>query len=228
MKNSVGDVFIILQSDLQDPPELILDFVKKWEQSRCIVAGVIRKRTERFIPRSLRKVFYLLLQKFSDGEFIRGFQDFYLLPRDVYNELSSLSPEGLFLRGHITSRFSNLETINYVRADRERGSSNFDFPKKYTLALDGILLFGTRFIRLIALFSLGIFILGSVVSLGLLIGYILGYRSPTAGWTSLGLLLATLLSLFGMSTSLVLEYLIRIYRQILLGNSIVKAKRINL
>jgi hypothetical protein len=70
--------------------------------------------------------------------------------------------------------------------------------------------------------------LGSVVSLGLLIGYILGYRSPTAGWTSLGLLLATLLSLFGMSTSLVLEYLIRIYRQILLGNSIVKAKRINL
>jgi len=227
MKNSVGDVFVILQSDMQDPPELILDFVKKWEQSKSIVAGVIQKRTERFIPRFLRKVFYFVLQKFSDGEFIRGFQDFYLLPKDVYIELSKLSPEGLFLRGHITSRFSMLEKINYVRADRVRGSSNFDFPKKYTLALDGILLFGTRFIRLIALFSLGIFILGSVVSLGLLAGYILGYRSPTAGWTSLGLLLATLLSLFGMSTSLVLEYLIRIYRQILLGNSTVKANKIN-
>jgi glycosyltransferase involved in cell wall biosynthesis len=226
MKNSVGDVFVILQSDLQDPPELILDFVKKWAESKSIVAGVIQKRTESFIPRSLRKVFYFLLQKFSDGEFIKGLQDFYLLPKDVYTELSKLNPEGLFLRGHITSRFSNLETIRYIRADRVRGSSKFDFPKKYTLALDGILLFGTRFIRLIALFSLGIFISGSVVSLGLLFGYFLGFRSPTAGWTSLGLLLATLLSLFGISTSLILEYLIRIYRQILLENSFVKAKKI--
>lgn len=222
MKNSKGEAFIVLQSDLQDPPEMIINFIEVWEKKNLSVAGVIEKRNEGIFSRLTRKLFYILLEKFSDGKVIQGFQDFYLLPKNIYTQLSQLSPEGLFLRGHISSRFGDVERIKYVRKDRERGQSNFDFPKKYTLALDGILLFGTRFIRVIAVVSLGVFLMGLICALMLTGSYIVGYRSPTAGWTSLGLVLTILLSLFGMSTSLILEYLIRIYRQMLLKNTEIK------
>jgi glycosyltransferase involved in cell wall biosynthesis len=225
MKQSCGDAFVVFQSDLQDPPELILEFVKAWAESGSIVAGVITKRQEKSTVRVTRRLFYLVLRRFSDGNFISGFQDFYLLPKDVYKNLCDLSPEGLFLRGHISSRFSNVKTISYVRSDRLRGNTNFNFARKYTLALDGILLFGTRFIRLVSTVSLGIFVFGILMILFLVGSYLLGFRAPVPGWTSVGVGFLMLLSLFGMTSSLILEYLVRIYRFLVLQHSELKPKR---
>ena len=219
MKNSSGDAFIVFQSDLQDPPELVLEFVKEWAESGSIVAGVIKKRQEKITSRMTRKIFYSVLRRFSDGDFISGFQDFYLLPKDVYKNLCDLSPEGLFLRGHISSRFANIKTISYVRNDRMRGSTNFNFARKYTLALDGILLFGTRFIRFVSTLSLCVFLFGTLMTLILIGSYLFGFRASASGWTSIGLGLLMLLSLLGMTTSLILEYLVRIYRFLILQKS---------
>jgi glycosyltransferase involved in cell wall biosynthesis len=212
LQHSHGDAFVLLQSDLQDPPELIPGFVDNWQAGEKIVAGVIAKRTEGFFQRSVRKTFYKVLKSFSDGEIIVGFQDFYLLDRRIINELKFLSPQGLFLRGHIATRFGSVLQIPYLRADRQRGTSNFGFPAKYSLALDGLLLFGTRFIRVVSTISFGVFCFGVIGAFTLLLSYLFGYRASVNGWASLGLVLLTLLSLLGMTTGLILEYLIRIYR----------------
>jgi hypothetical protein len=225
MKQSIGDAFVVFQSDLQDPPELILEFVGEWTESGSIVAGVIKKRQEKLTSRMTRRIFYSVLRRFSDGEFISGFQDFYLLPKDVYKNLCDLSQEGLFLRGHISSRFSNVKTISYVRSDRLRGTTNFNFARKYTLALDGILLFGTRFIRFVSTVSLGIFVFGILMILFLVGAFLFGLKASVSGWTSVGVALLMLLSLLGMTTSLILEYLVRIYRLLVLQNSEVRPKR---
>jgi dolichol-phosphate mannosyltransferase len=225
MKQSSGDAFVIFQGDLQDPPELILEFVKEWTEKGSIVAGVIVKRQEGFIARMTRRIFYLVLRQFSDGDFISGFQDFYLLPKDVYKNLSELSPEGLFLRGHISSRFSNIKTISYDRKDRLRGDTKFSFARKYTLALDGILLFGTRFIRIISVLSLSIFLFG-ILTIFIFIGsYLLGIRALVPGWTSIMLAFLMLLSLFGMTAGIIFEYLVRIYRFLALKNSELKPRK---
>ncbi len=100
----------------------------------------------------------------------------------------------------------------YVRADREKGKSNFNFSAKYSLALDGLLLFGTRFIRTISTISFGVFCLGVLGTVAVFLSYLFGYRAAMHGWASLGVILLTLLALLGMTTGLILEYLIRIYR----------------
>lgn len=212
LQQSKGDAFVLLQSDLQDPPEVLIDFISNWKSDQNIVAGVITKRREGIIQRSIRKVFYRLLKSFSDGKIIVGFQDFYLIDRSIIDQLKQLSPEGLFLRGHISTRFGHVQQVPYTRADRERGKSNFNFPAKYSLALDGLLLFGTRFIRTISTISFGVFCFGILGTIVVLLSYLFGYRAAMQGWASLGVILLTLLSLLGMTTGLILEYLIRIYR----------------
>ncbi len=212
LQRSKGDAFVLLQSDLQDPPEVIIDFIAKWKSNEKIVAGVIMKRHEGIIQRNIRKIYYHLLKSFSDGNIIVGFQDFYLIDRAIVDQLNELSPEGLFLRGHISTRFGNVLQVPYVRADRERGKSNFSFPAKYSLAVDGLLLFGTRFIRTISIISFGVFCLGVLGTAAILLSYVFGYRAPMQGWASLGVILLSLLALLGMTTGLILEYLIRIYR----------------
>ena len=212
LQQSRGDAFVLLQSDLQDPPEIILDFISNWNLDDKIVAGVISKRYEGLIQRTTRKFFYRLLKLFSDGKIIVGFQDFYLLDRSIVDQLKTLSPEGLFLRGHISTRFGQVKQIPYIRVDRERGKSNFNFPAKYSLALDGLLLFGTRFIRTISTISFAIFCVGVLGTITVLISYLLGFRPAMHGWASLGVILLTLSALLGMTAGLILEYLIRIYR----------------
>ena len=218
MRNAKGDALVIYQSDLQDPFQLINVFVKKWLDSQGPVLGVIKKRHEKIVTKAVRKVFYWVLKATSDKELVVGFQDFYLLPRYAYVELGKLSPEGLFLRGHIATRFSNLSKIEYIRNDRTRGITKFNFPQKYELALDGILLFGTRIIRIVAIFSMALFFTGVLVATGLLVSYFLGFRSEIKGWTSLSVSIALLISMFGIISSLILEYLVRIYRQLIFGN----------
>ena len=212
LQQSQGDAFILLQSDLQDPPETLIDFISNWKPNQKIVAGVITKRREGIFQRSIRKIFYRALKSFSDGKVIVGFQDFYLIDRSIVDQLKQLSPEGLFLRGHISTRFGHVQHVPYIRADRERGKSNFDFPAKYSLALDGLLLFGTRFIRTISTISFSVFCIGVIGTLAVLLSYLFGYRAAMHGWASLGVILLTLLSILGMTTGLILEYLIRIYR----------------
>lgn len=217
MRNARGDAFVIFQSDLQDPFELIEKFVDKWTLSKGTVIGVIKKRKEKFHTRIVRDIFYRVLKSSSDGKIVLGFQDFYLVPKNIYSELAKLSPEGLFLRGHISSRFSNISTIYYDRNDRIRGKTNFSFSQKYSLAFDGILLFGTRLIRGIAVTSMFIFVIGFLSIVSILVIYIVGIDNPVKGWGSLAIGISLLVSMFGIISSLILEYLIRIYRQIVFG-----------
>jgi glycosyltransferase involved in cell wall biosynthesis len=218
MQKAKGDCFALLQSDLQDPPEMILEMLQPWEQGSSVVAGIIVERSEGFFQNKIRNVFYHLLNSVSDDPLLSGFQDFYLLDKKVVEKLSKLPSEGLFLRGHIASRFGAVSLLHYRRSNRSAGESNFNFGAKYSLALNGLLLFGTGFVRRVSTLSFLLFILGIFgifLELGL---YLAGYRAPVQGWASLGILLMLLVSILGMGTGLILEYLIRIYRLLIFNH----------
>lgn len=216
MKEANGDAFIVYQSDLQDPPEIILTFLEHWLEGHEIVAGVITSREEGFFNRIGRKLFYRSLRLVTDDHFITGFQDFYLISKRVYTSLLDLPKEGLFLRGHISSRFGDVIQVPYSRRKRVAGKTNFNFPKKYSLALDALLLFGTRFIRILSSASFVLFIVSSLSILYFSLSYFLGFRFQVRGWASLSLLILLLVSTIGLTTGLILEYLIRIYRLLVL------------
>lgn len=216
MTKAKGDCFILLQSDLQDPPEVISDFISQWKSGSRIVLAKAISRKEWFLDRWIRSFFYQLLTFAADGTFIRGFQDFYLIDKPAYHYLRKLPSEGLFLRGHITSKFPNFSVIEYSRNARSEGNSNFNFALKYQLALDGLLLFGTRFIRIISVSSFIAFILSVFSIITVVVLNLLGYRAPIAGWASIVVALLSIISLLGMATGIILEYQIRIYRVLVL------------
>jgi dolichol-phosphate mannosyltransferase len=218
MKRATGDAFIVFQSDLQDPREIAEIFIQSWLDGNEIVAGVVKSRKEKVLSKFTRHSFYKLLKVFSDGNFIVGFQDFYLISNLVYKELAELPIEGLFLRGHISSRFGKVLEIQYERNKRKHGISNFNFSTKYSLALDGILLFGTRFIRTISTVSFLTFFASVIIELAIFVFYILGFHPPIKGWSSLAIILLISISILGMTTGLILEYLIRIYRRLILNS----------
>ena len=106
--------------------------------------------------------------------------------------------------------------MEYGRKNRLKGKSNFKFPEKYGLALDGLLLFGTRFVRVLSTSSFLLFVVSIILILVIGIGYVFGVRVPMRGWASIYVGILALLSLLGLAIGIILEYLIRIYRVILL------------
>jgi glycosyltransferase involved in cell wall biosynthesis len=212
MKRSTGDAFVLLQTDLQDPPEVIREFVELWLSGSTVVAGVIEKREESFIQNLTRRTYYKVLKSVSDDNIIGGFQDFYLIDNQVVTQLIRLPSEGLFLRGHISSRFGRPAEVKYQRHIRAKGESKFNFTQKYMLGISGLLLFGTRFVRGLSIFSFLVFLTSLSAIFLTLILYTAGYRAPIQGWVSLGLMLLLIIAFLGMTIGIILEYLIRIYR----------------
>ena len=218
MKKANGDLFSIYQSDMQDPSEMIISMIDKHLENGNIVGAVITERDGSILNKLIRKSFYIILTRVSDSKMAIGLQDFYVLPKDVYKDLAELSPEGLFLRGHIASRFGKVDYLPYKRFPRISGKSNFNFAAKYTFALDGILLFGTRMIRMISVSSFIIFTLSLFSIFVWLLSYTFGFRAPVKGFTSLIVGILVLISLIGMAVGLILEYLISIYRHQIFDN----------
>lgn len=222
MERSSMDGFVVFQSDLQDPLETLIQMIDLWMlTSKPVIAKVIA-RDEKKLVEFPRKIFYSAINYFSDETFVKGFQDFYLVTKNIYQEIAQLPSEGLFIRGYITSNFKDHLQVDYRRNSRKNGKSKFNFSKKYSLALDGILLYCQRLIRLIASLSFLVFVVSTLTSLTILILYLFGIHTNVKGWTSLSLLLTLTISIFGMSTGLILEYLIRIYRVLIF--SVLKTK----
>jgi len=216
IRDSKGDAFAVLQGDLQDPPMLLVEFAKRWIQGSLVIVGVGRydSSLQRYFFNLPRMIFYNAMNWSSDGGIIPRFQDFFLIDRKVVEILKSLQPDSLFLRGHIATRFGEVDTIEYSRRPRVAGKSNFNFNRKYSLAIDGFLMFSNKFLRLITVASIMLFGVGLIGAFALLVLWIAGYEFPFRGWASVVFVLLILLSATGLFFGLILEYLQRIYKRL--------------
>lgn len=221
MRQARGAALVVLQSDLQDPPALILEFVRAWRAGNRVVAGVAEKRAEGFVSRAGRQQFYRALSMASDQSLLRGFQDFYLLDRSVYVPLSQGPMVHQFLRGRIAAEFGVDELIPYSRSPRLAGKSKFSFAAKYALALDGLLLYSHRFLRAVAVMS-GVIVVSCMLGLLTLFGFwLVGVRPAVAGWLSILSAILVLLAVVAGGFALTFEYLVRIYRLTSVDNKVV-------
>ncbi len=215
MKKTSADAFAILQSDLQDP---ITDFEKLLDtyiinQEHIVAGRAVTRKGSRFVNR-VRGIFYWLLSSSSGANYVSGFQDFYILPKYVYSQIASLPSNRLFIRGFLYFNFTKIVFIDYQRIDRIFGESKFNFVKMYDLALDGLLLYGRRFIRILSITSFLIFICSLIFGIVILVMSFLGFDFGSKGWTSIILSISILVSILGMLAGVILEYLIRIYSRL--------------
>lgn len=159
-----GDAAVIIDADLQDPPETIVDLINKWKEGYEIVHAVRSKRKgERGIKKMLAHIFYRVLSQITEVEMTVDSGDFRLIDRQALNALNSMQEQHRYMRGLASWIGFRQTTVEYVRDARHAGVSKYPLIKSIGLALNAITSFSGTPLRFI-------FYLGSVlcsVSIGI-------------------------------------------------------------
>jgi len=134
---STGDATVLLVADLQDPPSLIENFIKEWEQGFKVVVGVKTKSEENFIMFAIRNFYYKLIDKYSDTEQIKNFTGFGLYDSSFINCIKTLNDPYPYLRGLITELGFEWKEIEYTQPIRKKGKTKNNFYTLYDMAMLG-------------------------------------------------------------------------------------------
>lgn len=180
-----GDAVIVIDADLQDPPELILDMIKLWENGyEVIYAQRETRKGETIIKRITASLFYKFLDLISETHIPRNTGDFRLMDRKVVNDFKKFREKNRLFRGLISWVGYRQIGIKFNRNKRHAGKTKYNYFKLFRLALDSITSFSTKplfFITLVGfMVSLFSFFLGIYFILQKLI-----FKFPIPGWTSL-------------------------------------------
>lgn len=134
---SEGNAVIYIVADLQEPPQLIPEMLEKWEDGHKIVACVNNKRKENPLVFHARKMFYKLLKKMSDTSLIENYNGFGLYDQSFIKILRTIKDPYPYLRGLVAEYGNNIATIQFVKPNRLRGKSSYNFYRLYDFAMLG-------------------------------------------------------------------------------------------
>lgn len=184
LDHSIGNCVISLDADLQHPPSLIPELVKKWQEGFEVV---FTQREEdpnlSWMKRATSRFFYRIAQKLSSVKIHPGSADFRLLDRAVVNVLKDLDESYLFLRGLVSWVGFKQTSVSYKANDRFAGTSSYSYRKMFSLALSGITSFSIRPLQL-SIF-LGLFIATLAGIYGIYVVYIFAFTDQAVtGWAS--------------------------------------------
>jgi polyisoprenyl-phosphate glycosyltransferase len=213
LDHCTGDAAVLIDADLQDPPELIGSFYTKWREGHDVVFGLRRRIEEGYLKRIVYHSFYELLHALANIDIPLDTGDFSLMDRRVVDGLRALPERTRFLRG-LRSWIGFRQTgIEYSRNARVSGQSKYSVAKLFKLAFDGIVSFSTAPLKLAL-------VLGLLVSVGgfgliLLLVYLRLMRSfDLPGWTSLMVVVLFLGGIQLITIGIVGEYVARIYEEV--------------
>jgi glycosyltransferase involved in cell wall biosynthesis len=138
MKSATGDAVIpLLPADLQDPPEIIPEFVSRWEEGDLIVYGVRNNRKESWIMRSMRNIYYRIIYRFADAIIPRNSGEFLLADKRVIKSVLEVDDTYPYIRGLIAQTAVRSSSVNYTWQKRKYGKSRNSFLDLLDQAING-------------------------------------------------------------------------------------------
>ena len=180
-----GDAVILMDADLQDPPELIPQMLEEWEKGYDDVYARRRSRAgETWFKKASAHWYYRILQRFADIDIPADVGDFRLLDRQAVNALCSLRERQRYTKGLFSWIGYKKKELLYDRDPRAAGNSKMNFFKLFGLAVDGITSFSVAPLRLASILGLVISSVAFVYLLFVIIKTIL-YGDPVAGYPSM-------------------------------------------
>ncbi len=209
-----GDACVLMTADLQDPPELIPQFLRYWEQGYENIFGVITKREGTGPIRTMNsKLFYWLAGKLTDGRIPRNASDFRLVDRKVYEAVKSMTERNRFVRGLFAWAGFNSIGVPMERPPRFGGVSNAHTLKVLDLAFKGIFAHSYKPLRLITVFG---FVLSglSFISIVPLFFLWLCVGVPFAGFGTLVGLFLLVFGIVSLMLGILSEYVGLIYEEV--------------
>ena len=179
-----GDIVMILDSDLQDPPELLNEFIEKWKQGFKVIYGVRQKRKENLFKRFSYHLFYRILNFLSKGSIPLDSGDFCLMDRVVVNALNSFPERTRFIRGLRSWVGFKQIGVEYERDKRLAGEAKYTFTKLIQLAADGLFSFSEFPLKLSITSGLVLSLLCVVFAVYVIIAKLMGSQVIVTGWAS--------------------------------------------
>lgn len=229
LKYVTGDVVCIIDADLQDPPELIKDMVKKWEEGYEVIYGKRKTREgESFFKLFTAKTFYKILNFFSDVKIPKDTGDFRVVDRKVVDTINSMPEHNKFLRGLFSWVGYKQYAFEYERKERFAGETKYPLKKMLKLASDGIISFSTKPLKLIGMLGIISIFISICILIYSLIAYIFKFQGLTAGWTSIMVCITFFSGVQLTSLWIISEYLGRMYDESKNRPQYIIAKTINI
>jgi dolichol-phosphate mannosyltransferase len=180
-----GDAAVIIDDDLQDPPEAIVSMVEKWREGYQVVHGVRSERQgETWFKRASASAFYRVMQSLSDTPLPVDSGDFRLIDRIVVDALSHMREESRYVRGMVAWTGFRQTQITYVRDPRFEGKGSYTLRRMLKLAIDGALSFSVRPLQVMSHIGLTVTAIAAFWGLWLIVERLMGVTASVPGWTS--------------------------------------------
>lgn len=135
---ATGDCVVKMCADFQDPPEMLVDFVREWEQGHKLVLAIKRSSRENPLMYRVRKLYYAIIRKITDIDHINNFVGYGLYDRKFIEVLRSLDDPMPYLRGIVAELGYKYKAVYYDQPKRRSGKSKFNFLRLYDYAMLGI------------------------------------------------------------------------------------------
>jgi dolichol-phosphate mannosyltransferase len=211
-----GDAVVVMDGDLQDPPELIKEMAEKWMRGFDVVYAVRKKREAPLLKKTSYSLYYRLKAAISDFPVQKDSGDFSLLDRKVVNSINSLPEKERYVRGlRAWVGFKQTE-LEYERIGRKKGKSKYSLLSLIKLAFHGVISTSVKPLFLSGLFIiLSIFIILGIIGYSILSKIFIPENVMPKGWTSLMVTMSVLSGFQLISVWLLSLYIARIYREIL-------------
>jgi glycosyltransferase involved in cell wall biosynthesis len=203
LRNASGDLFVFIDVDCEDPPEMILEFTEKYEQGNDIVYGERVDREESAAMKGMRKFFYRLLHALADEEILLDMAEFSLFSNEVRTAVLAENSSFPFLRAAIARVGFRRAAIPFKRQKRVAGDTHYNIFRMIIFAVAGILSSSTLFLRL-PIYFLPFWLLT-------LLGLCAGYATTHGVWYALAAFLV-FAAYFGATMAFAALYVARTYK----------------
>lgn len=187
INNCNADLAIILDADMQDPPELIPDILKLQEKEEANVVYCVRKSREgeSFFKKVTSKAFYRLMNYMSDVSFPLDTGDFRMIDRKIMDQFDRFQERGKYIRGLISWLGYKQVPFYYEREARIAGETKYPLSKMWKFASTAMLYFSKKPLRLATSLGFIAVVVGIILAIWFTLGKLYGFSNAESGWTSI-------------------------------------------
>ncbi|HDR6310365.1 TPA: glycosyltransferase family 2 protein [Bacillus cereus] len=206
-----GDAIVIIDADLQDPPEVIPELIAKWEEGYEVVYAKRKQRKgETWFKLLTAKYFYKFLNYMSDIDIPKDTGDFRIIDRKVADVFNQMTERNRFIRGMMSWVGFRQTYVEYERDERFAGETKYPLKKMIKFASDGIIAFSTKPLRIVMTLGLLSVLISIIVLLYTITVKIIGTGTQT-GWASIMVAITFFSGIQLLGLGIVGQYIARIY-----------------
>jgi len=227
LMQATGDVIILMFADMQDPPETIPEFIKKWEEGNLVVVGIKESSKESFFITQVRRFYYWFVKKICDIEHIEFYNGFGLYDKMFIDVLRKMNDPYPYFRGIVAELAPKRCEVKYTHQQREKGKTHMNFMRLYDVAMAGITSYSKAAMRIATFLGAGLGGISIIIALITFIKKLIYWDSYPAGTAAILIGVFFIGAMQLLFIGLIGEYIVSISIRSMNHPLVIEEKRLN-